>query len=361
MTDPQIFTKKKTKILTLYNHKGGVSKTTTNFNLAHLLADSGYKVLAVDADPQCNLTELMMVNQINEADDLEVASGVEQFLPGSTILDILKPRISGDLAEIDVNSAELVEINENLSLLRGDVSLSDIEDSLSEAHIQRFSNKIHEKRTYVALSHFLRKIGEKNSFDYIIIDVGPSSGSLTRACFLCCDYFFVPTVPDRFNVQAIGTLSAILSRWINEHSQIYEDFLKLGLPVPLGKPAFLGAILQNYKIFSGEPKKSFKLWMERIPKKIESDLLPALKKFSSDKKDLTSGINISNCIVSKIPDFAGLAPLLQETGKPIFSITPEDTKKINSGQPYAGKVWTQAEERMKNYKAQLSMMMDRLI
>jgi chromosome partitioning protein len=46
-----------TKIITLYNHKGGVSKTTTTYHLAYAFAESlGLKVLVVDADPQCNLT-----------------------------------------------------------------------------------------------------------------------------------------------------------------------------------------------------------------------------------------------------------------------------------------------------------------
>ncbi|WP_144395789.1 AAA family ATPase, partial [Pseudomonas sp. Kh7] len=85
-----------------------------------------------------------------------------------------------------------------------------IEDAFAEAHIQRFSNKTHEKRTYVALGDLLTRYGNKHNIDYILIDVGPSSGALTRSCFLACDGFFVPTSPDRFNVQAIGTLTSII-------------------------------------------------------------------------------------------------------------------------------------------------------
>ena len=48
------------KIISLFNHKGGVSKTTTTFNLGWKLADLGYKTLIVDADPQCNLTSLVL-------------------------------------------------------------------------------------------------------------------------------------------------------------------------------------------------------------------------------------------------------------------------------------------------------------
>jgi chromosome partitioning protein len=48
------------KIISLFNHKGGVSKTTTAFNLGWMLAEQGHKTLIVDADPQCNLTALVL-------------------------------------------------------------------------------------------------------------------------------------------------------------------------------------------------------------------------------------------------------------------------------------------------------------
>lgn len=48
-----------TKIITFFNHKGGVGKTTLVHNLGFLLADRGHKVLLIDADPQMNLTAAM--------------------------------------------------------------------------------------------------------------------------------------------------------------------------------------------------------------------------------------------------------------------------------------------------------------
>ena len=48
------------KVISLFNHKGGVSKTTTVFHLGWKMASLGKKVLIVDADPQCNLTGLTL-------------------------------------------------------------------------------------------------------------------------------------------------------------------------------------------------------------------------------------------------------------------------------------------------------------
>jgi chromosome partitioning protein len=50
------------KIVTMYNNKGGVSKTTSLFNLGAYLAQTGHRVLLADCDPQCNLTELFLAS-----------------------------------------------------------------------------------------------------------------------------------------------------------------------------------------------------------------------------------------------------------------------------------------------------------
>ena len=354
-----------TKIITLYNHKGGVSKTTTAFNLAHFLSQNGKKILAVDADPQANLTELMLAPLIAELDEKERATGEKYELEGTSLLELLRPRIDGDVSEIDIEKVAPVKVAENLELLKGDVNLSSIEDSLAEAHIQRFSNKTHEKRTYVAIGDLFTRYGNAHGIDYVLIDVGPSSGALTRACFLSCDGYFVPTAPDRFNVQAIGTLSTIINKWIKEHQQVFDEFCEIGLPIRDGMPRFLGVILQNFKIRGGKPKPTYQMWMDRIPEKVESSLFPSISQFNRDGVDLTSGLKGADIVVSQIRDFEGLSPIMQECGKAMFDITNDDTRVTNEkGTAWSGVAWTQAQERMANYKdciAQLANNLDRLL
>ena len=55
---------KKMKTLALFNHKGGVGKTTLSVNVADTLVDLGFRVLMVDADPQCNLTSFYLEEKI---------------------------------------------------------------------------------------------------------------------------------------------------------------------------------------------------------------------------------------------------------------------------------------------------------
>lgn len=349
------------KIVTLYNHKGGVSKTTTTFNLVQLLAEQGRRVLVVDADPQCNMTEISLSTLIAQLDEEAQKTGKVPELPGRSLLEILQPRIDGDVAEISLDSVKSVTVRENFDLIRGSVELNAIEDSIAEAHSQRFSGKTHEKRTYVAIGDLLRRFGEERGYDYVFLDVGPSSGPLTRSCFLACDGFFIPVAPDRFNVQAIRTLSMIIKRWLKEHSQIVDDFTKLGLPVAVGEPVFLGVIAQFFKLHGGKPKPAYQMWMNRIPEAVDEQLLPVLREYSDKERDLTGGLVRGTVLITEIPDFGSLAPCMQEWGKAVFQITQADTAAVDrNGHQWQGATWTDAEERMKNYRHCFEKISERL-
>lgn len=52
--------------IALFNHKGGVSKTTTTFNLGWMLASKEKRVILVDTDPQCNLTGMALGEQTED-------------------------------------------------------------------------------------------------------------------------------------------------------------------------------------------------------------------------------------------------------------------------------------------------------
>lgn len=340
-----------TKIITLYNHKGGVSKTTSTFNLATYLSDIGKKVLMVDADPQCNLTEIALAQTIADMDEAAVRSTSTKIaeLPGTSILDAINQRVKGDAAFIDLAKVKTVKIKVNLHLLRGAVGLSSVEDDLAEAHIQRNSMRTNLMRTYVAIGDFLVRLAEKEKFDYIFVDVGPSSGALTRSFFLVCDAFFLPVAPDRFNVQAIGTLADIVERWMREHAQVKKQYEDLGLPIRHGTPAFLGAIVQAFKLYKGTAKPGYKLWMTRLPKEIGASLRPVMRKINTEQTLYLP--SSTKPIAVEIPDFNQLAPLMQEVGKAVFNVAQADTALITeSGEPWAGNNWTKAKARMKTYK-----------
>jgi len=353
-------------ICTLYNHKGGVSKTTTTFNLGHALSDSGYNVLLIDADPQCNLTELFMGPVLEKLDEEFLRTGEMPAEPGTTLLEALKPRISGATSNVDVDKIELVTSphTSKLKLFKGDIGLSTAEDDFSQAHTQRGSGMMHFKFLYVAVADMVRRLGESINADYILIDVGPSAGALTRTFFLSCDAFFVPVAPDRFNTQAIGSLSVIIDKWMKEHREIIEDYKALGLPISEGRPLFLGSIIQNYKISrGGRARTGFEMWMERIPQRIEQDLVPVLRKYSDEKLNLLQVCDhFGSTQATRIPDFSSLITLMHECSKPIFGFSQDDTALISSnGYRYTGSVWDETKKRMSKWRESFSALEARLI
>ena len=83
------------KIISLFNDKGGVSKTTTTFNLGWMLAEQGHKTLIVDADPQCNLTALVLGYSSIDVIDIFYSNH-----ENCDIYTCVKPVIDGSLGKL---------------------------------------------------------------------------------------------------------------------------------------------------------------------------------------------------------------------------------------------------------------------
>ena len=134
------------KTIAFFNNKGGVGKTTLVYHLAYMLAEQGYKVLAADLDPQSNLTAMFLEDKLEE---LWMNNGTDR-----TILSAVKPLMKG-LGDIKPVVAE--KINQNLSLVIGDLGLSSFEDKLSDAWIKSSDG---DEAAFRTVSSFYRIIQE---------------------------------------------------------------------------------------------------------------------------------------------------------------------------------------------------------
>ncbi len=326
------------KIFTFYNHKGGVSKTTTSFNTgAYLAKEKKKKVLLVDVDPQSNLSELFF-SSISD----------ENEIPGTSIYDALKSRFIGGTTKIDVTKIQLAQhsIYPNLYLLKGDFNFSQAETYFGNAVNQAITENIHEKFTYLSLFRLLNDLINLHNFDHVILDLGPSTGAIARMSLLCCDAFMVPITPDRFCNQAVISLNQIITSWINKHQETVKTFEPYGLEQFAGQPKFLGAISQNFKAYAGKTKRPYEIWEQIIKESIfdsiiKNDLIP------KDKRVYTDGVYIST-----ISDFGPLGVVAQVSGKAIFDLDKDDTKLISaSGSPWAGVALDSWLKRARNYEA----------
>jgi chromosome partitioning protein len=333
-----------TDIVAMYNNKGGVSKTTTLFNLAVFLAEGGLRILLADCDPQCNLTELFFASY-PDVDDPDTE------LPGTSIYRALLPRFRGETGIIEPDSVDLVEstIYSGLFLFRGDLEFSLAETYFGTAWNQAITENIHEKNTYVALYKLLQAIGRYHEFDYILCDVGPSTGAITRAVVLACDGIFLPLVPDRFCNQAVKLLGRVIREWITRHAQISETLRPFKIDSFPGKPVLLGAIVQNFKIHSAaKAKQSYMKWQTNISKDIKDYLL------SEEGIEPSRTLDPLNPYVATIRDVGPLAPLAQMFGRAMFDIQQEHTREASTtGQMYYGSVWQPWVDRMAEYRTEI--------
>ena len=333
------------KIASLYNNKGGVAKTTTIFNLAAFLARDK-KVLLVDCDPQCNCTELFFCSSDNYDDP-------DATLPGTSIYDALKPRFDGDASRIDVRKIALAQssVYENLYLLRGDINFSRAEQNFSVAIAQAVTEDVHEKNTYAVLTRLLRDIAALHEFDYVLCDVGPSAGSITRMVILSCDAVFIPTTPDRFSYQAVLGMGSILSDWLTRHETVVSSFEPFGLEAYFPKTKFYGAILNNYKIHrAGQKKASYLKWEGRV----KDALVAMLANTSLKRIEPVDTKLLTDPFVASIRDVGAMAPVAQLIGKAIFDIDQKATELASSdGDSYRGAVWGDWVKRKDEYRDEI--------
>jgi len=307
------------RTLTFYNHKGGVSKTTTTFNLAVFLAHRlEKKVLLVDADPQSNLTEQFFAPPSEDPD---------RQLPGTSIYEALRPRFEGAAAKVNACDIELPahEKYNNLRILRGDWNFSLAERYFSNALALAITESVHEKHTYSTFHNLFTDLVAAHGFEHILIDLGPSSGAITNLALLSCDGYFIPVTPDRFCTQAVDALARLIRVWIERHERTIATFPAFGVATYPGKPLFLGAVSQNFKAYAGRTKKPYEYWEKEILRVLHDNLVTAVP----TQNDASS-------YVCSIKDFGGLAPVAHIVGKAIFDLDREDTKLASAG----GEPWT---------------------
>ena len=158
------------KVINLFNHKGGVSKTTTTFNLSWMVASLGKRVLMADFDPQCNLTGMVLGYQ--GVDDLENAYKSD---PPNNIKDALAPAFESKPQQIVGADCINVSGNPNLFLLPGHIGLAENETQLGIA--QELSGSLRALRNLPgSLRNALDQTAAKYQADYVFVDMILASG-----------------------------------------------------------------------------------------------------------------------------------------------------------------------------------------
>jgi len=302
-------------VLTFFNNKGGVGKTSLVYHLAWMFDHLGKKVLAADIDPQANLTAAFLTE--DKIDEIwNSTSG------GNTIFQCIKP-----LAEVnDLLRANLQIISNNLFLLPGDVALSSFEDMISAEWPRSMasSNLYRPLRILSAFWQILQMAAIDTGAEIILIDIGPNLGAINRSVLIATDYIVIPMGADLFSLQGLKNLGPTLSGWEEEWSgrlhywstskekPKYPNF-----SLPEGKMQPIGYLCQQYGVMLNRPVKAYDKWIQKIPAVYrESVLKEKVRTNIKQEKD-------PHCIAT-IKHYRSLVPLAQEHRKPIFDLTPAD-------------------------------------
>ena len=261
------------KQIALFNHKGGVSKTTTAFNLGWMLANKGKKVILADCDPQCNLTGMVL----GFKDAWDFASMKSKDV--RNIRDGLAPAFESQPALIKPVICEAIKGQPNMHLLPGHIGLAEYEVTLGIA--QELSGSLVTLQNLPGSLHDLfSKTAEKYDADFILVDMSPSLGPINQNLLMTSDYFIVPMMPDYFSAMATDSLAAVLpkwSAWAGEAKKI-RVLREAVYPFPDKTPKFLGMILQKFRPGRGKiPAAAFQNWIDQIKKGVEEKLIPVLR------------------------------------------------------------------------------------
>lgn len=314
------------KVIAMFNNKGGVSKTTTSFNLGWMLAERGHSVVLVDADPQCNLTGMVL--------DLAGESALEHFYesnPGRNIRAALEPAFQSRPRAVEPVDCVPVDGVQGLYLLPGHIGLAEDETSLGIA--QQLSETIQALQNLPGSFRYLfDKTADKYGADYVIVDLSPGLGAVNQNLVATADFVIIPASPDVFSVMAMESLARVLPRWKRWAQSASElDALRdADYPFPAPTLKFLGTIVQRYRLRSGEATQGFQEFFVSVDAAIENSLVPALDSAgllldqgAYDAAGLGENFRLAN-----ISDFNSLITTSQRARKPVFALTQTETGQV---------------------------------
>jgi cellulose biosynthesis protein BcsQ len=294
---------------TFFNNKGGVGKTTLVYHIAHMFALSGIRVLAVDCDPQANLSAAFLRDE-----DLQELW--EDKVSAQTIYRAVQPM----LRKGDYKAPKLQAVAPNLHLIAGDLGLSSFEDQLSEQWTNANSdNPDTYGRAFDILTAFSRcaqQAAAACEADVIIFDIGPNLGAINRSVLLGTDQVIVPLGADLFSLRGLQNIGPALREWHKawktRSAKPFTDY-----ELPQGDMHVLGYVAMQHQERLSRPVQAYRQWIDRIPLDYRTHILEqtqsAVPKVENDEYAL-----------ALLRHYKSLIPIAQEVRKPIFSLKTAD-------------------------------------
>ncbi|MDR2031250.1 MAG: AAA family ATPase [Azoarcus sp.] len=306
-------------VLTFFNNKAGVGKTSLVYHLAWMFADLGKRIIVADLDSQANLTAAFL-------DDEDIEQIWDEKNKGVTIYQCVKP-----LAGVgDILPPVLKQIASQLYLLPGDVGLSGYEDNLSTEWPSSMGdrNLYRPMRILTSFWQVVQMAADQVGADLILVDIGPNLGAINRAVLLATDYVAIPLGADLFSLKGLGNLGPVLRSWKNlwnkrldNWNNSQEKAERPDFKLPSGRMEPIGYLCQQYGVRLDRPVKAYDKWVRRIPAVYREAVLE--EKAGRDGK-VGSDVEDDPYCLATLKHYRSLIPMGQEHRKPIFHLTSAD-------------------------------------
>jgi len=300
------------KIISVFNNKGGVGKTTYMYHIAHLLEKQDKTVLLVDLDSQCNLSSYSLSDS-----ELKKSWSTGR---GNSIWNAIEPVYEG-LGDVRQRQPTLVKTDyPNLYIVPGDILLSNFEDSLGDTWSSAKGGAAPALRVQSAIYRYIKWAAEKVSADVVMLDLGPSLGALNRSVLAASDFFIVPMSPDLFSIRGTKNLGEKLAVWRKDWDQC-NDASTASIDLPKGAPIFLGYVMQQHNIRRNSEgmTRGWSIFGSHIESAVKKNIIKVLEPLGQvhDWGD-------NNWNIGQIPNLHSLVPYSLEAKKPVFDCTSKD-------------------------------------
>jgi cellulose biosynthesis protein BcsQ len=294
------------KTIAFFNNKGGVGKTSLVYHLAWMYTDLGLKVIAVDLDPQANLTSMFV------PEDLLEEIWPEGNSPKS-IYGAIQPLLEGvgDVAKPHVHN-----VARNIGLIPGDLRLSASEDELNSQWPGCLDRKQRAFRVLSAFYRVMQSAATEKEADLVLVDIGPNLGAINRASLISAQHVVIPLAPDIYSLQGLRNLGPTLRRWREEWAERKERIPVEELQIPTGQMMPAGYVVMQHAVRMDRPVKAYQKWMERIP--------GAYRKYVMDEEPQQITVEKDPCCLALLKHYRSLMPMAIEVRKPMFFLKPAD-------------------------------------
>ncbi|MBC3986321.1 AAA family ATPase [Streptomyces sp. AC536] len=309
--------------IALFNNKGGVGKTTLAYHLAHMLSRLGYKVLAVDLDPQANLTSMCLdeseIEELWNTSSELIAQGAApatlhgtgRVQEGQTIADAVWPILegTGDAAHV-----EPAPLKPGLWLLPGSLDLSRFEDKLSNEWFKSFAGDPAAVRTTTAFHRIVKHAAQAVQADVVLIDVGPNLGAINRAALIAADSVLMPLAADLFSLKGLSNLGPTLRGWRRSWQTLVLPQVPANISAPAATMTPLGYVIMQPGIRLDRPVKAYERWLQRIPALYSGAVLDQHPPSHDDNQYR----------IATLRNYRSLMPLAHDARKPMFDLKAAD-------------------------------------